>query len=477
MAGSRPRVKVASRSGGQSACAMAAYRSGEKIRDDLYQKVHDYARKDRILHTEIMAPEHAPAWVHDREQLWNAVEASELTKGGEAKKAAQLAREIMVPLPHELDLETNKEALREWIDKSFVQAGMIADIAIHAPDRDSDSRNIHAHVMLTVREITPEGFHQKKATPTARSWNDTAFMVEAIASWERIQNRELERAGIEARADFRSFEDRGIEAEPQQHEGPTVTNMRRKDKAQQSRVARENDERKARNSAHWKALHAVAAAREERARQSEKLRTWTSEKAAELDSAQRQGLIDLDRRQTLAALDHEERLQGFYSPQLLPIKHEAERLRQVVDGRGFMAAVRRLWQGRQDRERLEALEATLANTRQRIAEARRKMEMEHAQEIRRVVNLQLERKQQQAQGFARMEAEKLAAIEAKERAAMAKAEATRSPKADLEAELNKVMTSREAWRQAEKAKLAERLEQQAEAAKGMDKGKDIDFDR
>ncbi|CDL43493.1 hypothetical protein [Klebsiella pneumoniae ISC21] len=40
---------------------------------------------------------------------------------------------------------------------------MIADIAFH----DLDSDNPHAHVMLTLKTIGPEGFGKKE-----RSWND-----------------------------------------------------------------------------------------------------------------------------------------------------------------------------------------------------------------------------------------------------------------------------------------------------------------
>lgn len=37
---------------------------------------HDYSCKKGVEHTEILAPEGAPAWVFDRQALWNSVETA-----------------------------------------------------------------------------------------------------------------------------------------------------------------------------------------------------------------------------------------------------------------------------------------------------------------------------------------------------------------------------------------------------------------
>lgn len=73
---------------------------------------------------------------------------------------------------------------------------MIADISFH----DLDGHNPHAHVMLTLREITPQGFGNKN-----RSWNEHDLMDEWRASWSRMSNRALERAGSANRMDHRSL--------------------------------------------------------------------------------------------------------------------------------------------------------------------------------------------------------------------------------------------------------------------------------
>src|SRR6516165_11628728 len=93
-------VKVISRGGGRCATAAAAYRAGELVHDRSTGQDFDYTRKSGVEHTEILAPDHAPQWVFDRAELWNRVEEAEV------RKDAQLAREVEVALPIELNEES-----------------------------------------------------------------------------------------------------------------------------------------------------------------------------------------------------------------------------------------------------------------------------------------------------------------------------------------------------------------------------------
>jgi hypothetical protein len=197
-------VKIISRASGRSAVAAASYRSGDRLRDSVNSQTHDYSRKGGIAHTEILAPEAAPEWASDREKLWNAVEASE------KRKDAQLAREVEVALPVELSREKQTELVRGFVKDSFVKEGMIADIAIH----DKGDGNPHAHVMLTMRDITPEGFGKKN-----RDWNDSGLVEKWRDDWESRVNSALALEGIETRVDRRTLEAQGIERTPQIHAG------------------------------------------------------------------------------------------------------------------------------------------------------------------------------------------------------------------------------------------------------------------
>jgi hypothetical protein len=195
-------AKVISRAGGRSSVAAAAYRTAGRLRDDRQGLEHDYSRKGGVVHSEIMAPENAPDWMRDRDQLWNAVEAVE------KRRDAQLAREIEVALPRELDRGERLELLRGFVQREFVDRGMIADVAVHeARARDGQSQP-HAHVMVTMRELTGDGFGKKD-----RSWNAPDLLVGWREAWARDANTALERAGRSERIDHRSLDVQRSEAE------------------------------------------------------------------------------------------------------------------------------------------------------------------------------------------------------------------------------------------------------------------------
>ncbi|KHF29168.1 Mobilization protein A [Paenibacillus sp. P1XP2] len=206
-------VQTISRGQGRSAVAAAAYRSGEKLHDERIGEDFDYQRKQRIDHTEIMAPEHAPNWTRDRKKLWNEVEKAE------SRSNSRTAREINVALPKELNFEQQKELVRDYVKSNFVEKGMVADVAIH----DSKGENPHAHIMLTTREITPEGFGKKN-----RDWDKKESLEQWREQWEKYANRALEKAGSKARIDHRSLQEQGADRLPQIHVGARSTNMQRK---------------------------------------------------------------------------------------------------------------------------------------------------------------------------------------------------------------------------------------------------------
>lgn len=194
-------AQVISRSAGRSATAAAAYRAGAVIEDRRTGQVHDYARRGGVVHEEIIAPENTPEWMKDRDALWNAVERAE------KRKDAQLSREVQLALPHELSAAQRLALVRDFVSREFVARGMIADLVLHEPHRQGDERNHHAHVMLTLREITADGFGNKN-----RSWNAREAIEQWRETWAEAVNRELERAGHEQRVDHRTLELQRAEA-------------------------------------------------------------------------------------------------------------------------------------------------------------------------------------------------------------------------------------------------------------------------
>lgn len=244
------RLKVHSRSLGRaareggatrrSAVAAAAYRSGQRLYDDSQGKWFSFDKPD-VVHTEILAPNaDAPAWIFDRQILWNMVEKSE-------KRAdAQLCREIELTLPRELTPDQRIGLVREFVSERFVSKGMVADFAVHNPDAADGREQPHAHVLLTLRRLdptTPTGFSATKE----RDWNETEEIARLVAEarkrfndtelpgdkealdaaealrnvnvwrreWAEHANRALAEAGSEARIDHRTLEAQGIFRMPQ----------------------------------------------------------------------------------------------------------------------------------------------------------------------------------------------------------------------------------------------------------------------
>jgi ATP-dependent exoDNAse (exonuclease V) alpha subunit len=206
-------AQVISRSSGRTATAAAAYRAGEEVTDHRTGEVHDYTRKGGVVGAGILAPADAPAWVLDREKLWNQVEASE------RRKDAQLCREIDAAIPIELNEHQRIDAVRTFVEQEMVSRGMVADVAFH----DFDSGNPHCHIMLTMRHLEPDGFGAKN-----RDWNDRSVLQGWREKWADHMNKALELAGEEKRIDHRSYVDQGLNLEPTWHMGPAVAAMERR---------------------------------------------------------------------------------------------------------------------------------------------------------------------------------------------------------------------------------------------------------
>jgi hypothetical protein len=226
---------IIKRSLGSSSVGSAAYRSSEKILDEKTGIPRDYTKKKGVLHTEIITPDNVPDWAQNRHQLWNAVEAVE------KRKDSQLAREIMVALPNELTKAQRLELVRNYITEQFTTKGMIADLAIHAPNRKGDNRNYHAHILLTMRKITAEGFGNKE-----RGWNAKANIYQWREQWQHHTNRMLREAGLDCQIDCRSHAKKGLDKEPLLHLGVHATALERK--GIQTEIGNENRAIESRNN-------------------------------------------------------------------------------------------------------------------------------------------------------------------------------------------------------------------------------------
>ena len=234
-------IKIISRGKGKSVVAASAYRSGEKIKNEYDGIVHDFTRKGGIAHTEILLPQNAPQEFTNRSVLWNSVEKIEKSKN------SQLAREIEVALPKELDREKQIELVRQYVKENFVKVGMCVDIALH----DKNDGNPHCHILLTMRplnEDTTWGAKSKKEyildengekvklkngnyktrKINTTDWNEQDKAEEWRKAWADITNKYLEENSIQDKVDHRSYQRQGIEQIPTIHLGVSATQMEKK---------------------------------------------------------------------------------------------------------------------------------------------------------------------------------------------------------------------------------------------------------
>jgi Ti-type conjugative transfer relaxase TraA len=223
------RMTPISRGDGRSAVAAAAYRAADQLEDQHYGKTHDYRAKDGVLHTEIIFPRgKAFAWASDRAGLWNAAEAAE------RQRNARVAREFVVAVPYELSRDQQVVLVREFASSLVERYGTAVDFALHQPSAKGDDRNVHAHVMMTVRALASDGFGAKtdlerenKALLTA-NLPTTQMQLQVIRqSWATLANQALAQAGHDAQIDHRSHAARGVELVATKHVGVGATKLRR----------------------------------------------------------------------------------------------------------------------------------------------------------------------------------------------------------------------------------------------------------
>ena len=192
-------VKTIKRSAGRSATAAAAYRSASVIECDREGRMHDYTAKRGVEACFILAPADAPSWAQDRAALWNAAEARE------TRSNSVTAREWELALPSEISDAARIDITRAFAAQLVERYGVAADVAIHAPHREGDQRNHHAHILTTTRVLSAEGLTDKTRVLDAASTGGPE--IEAMRGyWAELQNHALELAGQEERVDHRSLE-------------------------------------------------------------------------------------------------------------------------------------------------------------------------------------------------------------------------------------------------------------------------------
>lgn len=220
-------VKPVQRSQGRSATAAAAYRSGEKLKDERTGDIHDYTSKRGVEHSDILTPNGESI---NRERLWNMAEWAEKRKDGTP------AREYEVAIPEELNPEQRRALVVDFGRALARRHGCAVDLAIHAPGRDGDYRNHHAHILCTTRRYEPGGKLGEKCDVELSDRDRAkkgltgrkAELEKTREQWDFLANRALARAGRKSRISHKSLEAQGVGREPSIHLGPVATAIERR---------------------------------------------------------------------------------------------------------------------------------------------------------------------------------------------------------------------------------------------------------
>jgi MobA/MobL family len=190
--------------GGSISTSAAAYRAGERIRDERTDRVYDHSHRRDIEYKEILLPSHAVGadsrldWARNRSQLWNAVERSE------PRANARVAREYVLALPHELNTEQRTVLARSFAQDIADRYHNAVDLALHQPR--TDPRNFHAHLLATTREVTANGLGPKTSAELNGSQRFELGLPRAMQEhaqlrerWATMTNDALRDAGLEVR--------------------------------------------------------------------------------------------------------------------------------------------------------------------------------------------------------------------------------------------------------------------------------------
>lgn len=233
---------VLSRGKGASVSRSLAYVMREKIEDERTGESFDYSgHKDKALFKGVFAPQNAPDWVRDFKAFANEIERAE------KRKDAQLALPIELSLAHELTLEQNQWMMQDFIKENFTRKGYAVAASIHEPPHDGDERNIHAHLLVSLRTIDENGFAKTKHAQQENYLNRTERTEAWRQSWEKQLKHHLTRHGFEKEASevsCLSLEAQGIEREATKHLGPTAAYLERhKDGSDRGDINREIEAR------------------------------------------------------------------------------------------------------------------------------------------------------------------------------------------------------------------------------------------
>ena len=189
-----------------------------------------------------------PSWAEDNPKLfWQSADLYE-------RKNGSTYREFEIALPRELDPKQRIELIQDFIAQEIGKKYPY-QLAIHNPKAMDGLEQPHAHLMFNERlqdgiERDPEQYfkrYNRKTPETGGAKKDNTGkdpktrkeeMKDLRQRWQDISNRHLERAGLDTRIDMRSYQDQGIDKDPEKKLLPSqAKNLEIREALMQSRQA------------------------------------------------------------------------------------------------------------------------------------------------------------------------------------------------------------------------------------------------
>lgn len=230
-------IKSFSRGKGESSLAAAAYRAGIDLIDTKTRAWHRYSQRKGVAEHHMLVPTGAPEWCCDAKVFWDANEA------WETRANARVARELEVSLPDELDAPQRKKLALELGQLLVNRYQAVVLVAIHEPSGRGDQRNHHVHLLMSARQVGPNGIGERAGAEfdarSGRGAEEIRVVRELVSA---TINAHLTQAGVQQKVDHRSLKDQARAAAvagdiksairltrpPTKHIGRVVTALQRR---------------------------------------------------------------------------------------------------------------------------------------------------------------------------------------------------------------------------------------------------------
>ena len=229
-----------SRGKGQSSLRSAAYLARACYEDRRTGWVHDFTGKkspileasdhiaragrhaemdsrQEVVFSGLYAPANAPDWCVSAENIERFLERC---RG--CREAFGCANHRALYSGHPTRVHARASGLGgAGSRREFTRQGRVVQVAIHSHEPGHDQRNLHAHLMVSLRGVDENGLKPHKAQEQQERWfNRSAYVEHLRENWAHVLNRHLARHGFEAKLDHRSYRRQGLDLEPLAHMGP-----------------------------------------------------------------------------------------------------------------------------------------------------------------------------------------------------------------------------------------------------------------